>query len=35
LFGLGFVGELLAGLREELRAVAREVERLRRPPDRD
>jgi hypothetical protein len=35
LFGFGFVGELLAGLREELRAVAREVERLRRPPDRD
>ena len=30
LFGFGFVGEMLAGLREELRAVSRELERLRR-----
>lgn len=29
LFGFGFVGEMVAGMREELRAVEREVERLR------
>jgi len=29
LFGFGFVGEMVAGMREELRAIAREVERLR------
>ena len=29
LFGFGFVGEMLAGMREELRALEREVERLR------
>src|SRR5206468_12226525 len=28
LFGFGFVGEMVAGMREELRAVEREVERL-------
>lgn len=32
LFGFGFIGEMLAGMREELRALEREVERLRRPP---
>lgn len=32
LFGFGFVGELLAGMREELRAVVRELERQRRQP---
>lgn len=30
LFGFGFVGELLAGMREEIRALSRELERLRR-----
>jgi glycosyltransferase involved in cell wall biosynthesis len=30
LFGFGFVGEMVAGMREELRAVEREIERLRR-----
>jgi len=29
LFGFGFVGEMVAGMREELRAIEREVERLR------
>lgn len=29
LFGFGFVGEMLAGMREELRALEKEVERLR------
>jgi len=29
LFGFGFVGEMVAGMREELRAVEREIERLR------
>ena len=29
LFGFGFVGEMVAGVREELRAIEREVERLR------
>ena len=29
LFGFGFVGEMLAGMREELRALEREVSRLR------
>ena len=29
LFGFGFVGEMLAGMREEMRALEREVERLR------
>ena len=29
LFGFGFVGEMVAGMREELRALEREVERLR------
>lgn len=29
LFGFGFVGEMVAGMREELRAIQREVERLR------
>jgi hypothetical protein len=29
LFGFGFVGEMIAGLREELRRVEREVSRLR------
>ena len=29
LFGFGFVGEMVAGMREELRAVQREIERLR------
>jgi hypothetical protein len=29
LFGFGFVGEMLAGLREELRTLEREVQRLR------
>jgi hypothetical protein len=29
LFGFGFVGEMLAGMREEMRAIEREVERLR------
>jgi hypothetical protein len=29
LFGFGFVGEMVAGTREELRAIEREVERLR------
>jgi len=33
LFGFGFVGELLAGMREELRGLARELERQRRAPD--
>ena len=30
LFGFGFVGELVAGMREELRTLQREVDRLRR-----
>ena len=30
LFGFGFVGEMLAGMREEVRALTRELERLRR-----
>ena len=30
LFGFGFVGEMLAGMREEVRTLARELERLRR-----
>jgi hypothetical protein len=30
LFGFGFVGEMVAGLREETRALTRELERLRR-----
>ena len=30
LFGFGFVGEMVAGLREEVRSVTRELERLRR-----
>ena len=30
LFGFGFVGEMVAGLREEMRTVTRELERLRR-----
>lgn len=34
LFGFGFVGELIAGLREELRALQREVDRLRERADR-
>jgi len=29
LFGFGFVGEMVAGMREELRAIEREVARLR------
>jgi glycosyltransferase involved in cell wall biosynthesis len=29
LFGFGFVGEMIAGMREELRAIQREIERLR------
>jgi hypothetical protein len=29
LFGFGFVGEMLAGMREEVRALEREVERIR------
>ena len=29
LFGFGFVGEMLAGMREELRMLEREVDRLR------
>jgi glycosyltransferase involved in cell wall biosynthesis len=29
LFGFGFVGEMIAGMREELRAVEREIDRLR------
>ncbi|MEX2156086.1 MAG: glycosyltransferase family 2 protein [Gemmatimonadales bacterium] len=33
LFGFGFVGEMLAGLREELRTLERELERLRRGPE--
>jgi glycosyltransferase involved in cell wall biosynthesis len=33
LFGFGFVGEMVAGMREELRAVERELERLRRRAD--
>jgi len=33
LFGFGFVGEMVAGMREELRAVEREIERLRRRAD--
>lgn len=28
LFGFGFVGEMLAGMREEMRALEREVQRL-------
>lgn len=28
LFGFGFVGEMLAGMREEIRALEREVQRL-------
>lgn len=32
LFGFGFVGEMVAGMREELRALEREVERLRERP---
>jgi glycosyltransferase involved in cell wall biosynthesis len=35
LFGFGFVGELVAGMREELRALHREVDRLRQERDRD
>ncbi len=35
LFGFGFVGEMVAGMREELRAVEREVERLRQSEPRD
>jgi len=35
LFGFGFVGELLAGMREELRGLARELERQRRRTERD
>ncbi len=35
LFGFGFVGEMVAGMREELRAVEREVERLRQADQRD
>jgi glycosyltransferase involved in cell wall biosynthesis len=33
LFGFGFVGEMLAGIREELRTLEREMERLRRQRD--
>jgi hypothetical protein len=29
LFGFGFVGEMVAGMREELRTLQREIERLR------
>ncbi len=32
LFGFGFVGEMLAGMREDLRALEREVDRLRESP---
>jgi len=35
LFGFGFVGELLAGMREEIRVLARELERQRRRTERD
>jgi glycosyltransferase involved in cell wall biosynthesis len=35
LFGFGFVGELLAGMREELRGLSRELERQRRRIERD
>ena len=35
LFGFGFVGEMVAGMREELRAVEREIERLRQLEPRD
>jgi glycosyltransferase involved in cell wall biosynthesis len=35
LFGFGFVGELLAGMREDLRGMARELERVRRHTERD
>jgi glycosyltransferase involved in cell wall biosynthesis len=35
LFGFGFVGEMIAGMREELRAILRETERLRGRIDRD
>jgi len=34
LFGFGFVGEMVAGMREELRAVEREIARLRERADR-
>src|SRR5437773_12501537 len=33
LFGFGFVGEMVAGMREEVRALQREVDRLRRTPE--
>jgi glycosyltransferase involved in cell wall biosynthesis len=33
LFGFGFVGELVAGMRDELRALERDVEQLRNPTD--
>ena len=33
LFGFGFVGELVAGMREELRTLQREVDRLQRQRD--
>jgi glycosyltransferase involved in cell wall biosynthesis len=33
LFGFGFVGELVAGQREEIRALQRDVDRLRQRPD--
>ncbi len=33
LFGFGFVGEMVAGMREELRALQREIERLREQRD--
>jgi hypothetical protein len=29
LFGFGFVGEMLAGMREEMRTLERELQRLR------
>jgi glycosyltransferase involved in cell wall biosynthesis len=35
LFGFGFVGELIAGLREETRAIARDLARLERETSRD
>jgi len=35
LFGFGFVGEMVAGMREELRAIEREVARLREQTGRD
>jgi len=32
LFGFGFVGEMVAGMREEVRALQREVDQLRQRP---